>query len=177
MRICRRPHHADGGFSLIELIAVIVVVAILAGTAVPTLSFMTSSRSRMAGRQLLRDVTFARQRAVATGDRSWVVVDVNAETWSILAENPASPGRAGATVLTDMATGRPFTITLNAGEFQGVSITSCNFDSGNEIGFDWMGKPLNSGSVALAADGTIVLSGGEQILVRPHTGYVKYVAP
>jgi prepilin-type N-terminal cleavage/methylation domain-containing protein len=167
----------NGGFTLIELIAVIVVLAILAGAAVPTLSIMSSSRSAMAGKQLLRDMTFARQRAVATGTQCWVVLNVNAETWSILSENPLSPGRAGATVITDFATGRPYTITLDVNEFEGVGIASCDFDGGTEVGFDWMGKPLDSGSGALGADGTVNLTGGDQVLVRAHTGYIKYVAP
>jgi len=173
----RRSPEVDGGFTLIEMVAVIVVLAILAGAAVPTLSALNASRSAMAGKQLLRDLTFARQRAVATGTRCWVVVDANADTWSILSEDPASPGRAGATVITDMATGRPYTIVLNTSEFQGVGVASCNFDGASEVGFDWLGKPLNSASASLAADGSVVLTGGEQVQVRTHTGYVKYVAP
>jgi prepilin-type N-terminal cleavage/methylation domain-containing protein len=173
----RRSHRVNGGFTLIELIAVIVVLAILAGAAVPTLTVINSSRSAMAGKQLLRDLSFARQRAVATGTRCWVVVNANTETWSVLAENPVSPGRAGATIITDMATGKPFTIILTADEYQGAAIASCNFDDASEVGFDWLGKPLNSASAALSADGTITLNDGGQIQVRAHTGHVKYVAP
>src|SRR6185503_7257913 len=107
-----RPRISDGGFTLIELITVIVIAAILAGVTVPTLSGLGSARSGMAGKQILRDLTFARQRSVATGVVSWVVFNSGTGTWSILAENPASPGRAGATILSDMATGRPYTTTL-----------------------------------------------------------------
>src|SRR5262245_23115160 len=105
----RRPMHLDGGFTLIELITVVAIVAILAGVAVPILIGVSTARSAMAAKQVLRDMTFARQRAVATGAVSWVVFNAGAGTWSILAENPSSPGRAGAAVLNDMATGRPYT--------------------------------------------------------------------
>ncbi|MHC4102706.1 MAG: pilus assembly FimT family protein, partial [Planctomycetota bacterium] len=56
-----------GGFSLIELVAVMVVVGIISATAVVSLSSTTGNRATMAAKQLQRDMTFARQRAVATG--------------------------------------------------------------------------------------------------------------
>ena len=85
-----------GGFSLIELIAVIVILAILSATAVPTLSAITVNRQRQAARQLLRDMTLARQWAVATGTRTWVIFDTGAETWTVKAEDPEEGNFAGA---------------------------------------------------------------------------------
>ncbi len=85
-----------GGFSLIELIAVMIVVGILAAAVAPVLSATARTRAAMAARHLVRDLTFARQRAVATGTRSWVVFDTAAETWTVLVEDPASPGRINA---------------------------------------------------------------------------------
>ena len=172
---CRRPQVSDGGFTLLELITVIVIAAILAGVAVPTLSGLAGARSGMAGKQIHRDMTFARQRSVATGVVSWVVFNSGAGTWSVLAENPASPGRAGATMLNDMATGRPYTTTLGAANYVGVSITSCNFGGGQEIGFDWLGKPRISDSTSLAAQGSVVLSGGNRVTVEAITGHIAYV--
>jgi len=123
----RRPDRG-GGFTLIELVAVLVIVAVLAAVAVPSLDAIGETRAAMAARQLLRDLTFARQRAVATGTRTWVVFDIDAETWSVLGEDPAAPGRAGATVLTDPATGRDHVQRLDAGSFVGVGISSAAFD-------------------------------------------------
>jgi prepilin-type N-terminal cleavage/methylation domain-containing protein len=166
-----------GGFTLIELLAVIVVLAVLAGAAVPAFTSLAERRSGHAARLLQRDLTYARQRAIATGTRSWVVFDINAETWSVLAENPSSPGRAGATVITDPATGRPFTQLLGAGEFVGVEIMSAAFDAGSEVGFTWLGEPLNSSQTALTVNGQVVLTGLFTVTVARRTGFVEVLAP
>jgi prepilin-type N-terminal cleavage/methylation domain-containing protein len=172
----RRPSRGDG-FTLIELVAVMVIVAVLAAVAVPSLDAIGQTRAAMAARQLLRDLTFARQRAVATGTVSWVVFDPDAETWSVLGEDPAAPGRAGAALLTDPATGRNHVQQLDAGSFVGVQIVSAAFDGDVEVGFDWLGRPLNAAETALAADGTVTLSGGHVLRVAAMTGHTMYESP
>jgi type II secretory pathway pseudopilin PulG len=160
---------------LIELVAVIVVLAILAGVAMPTLNNVNDTRSGAAAKMLLRDMTFARQRAIATATVSWVVLNPATETWSILAENPASPGRANATVLTDMATGKPYITTIGTGDFAGAGISTAAFDGQPEVGFDWLGKPLNSTGGALSLSGSVVFTGGDAVTVQFRTGHVAHV--
>lgn len=168
-----RRSWTSGGFTLVELVAVLVVTAILAATAVPALGTLADTRRGLAASGLRRDLTLARQRAVATGTRSWVIFDVNAETWSLLVEDPSSPGRAGAVALADPGTGRDHVVQLGAGAFGGVTLASADFDGGVEIGFDWLGRPLNGAESDLAAAGTVTLSGGGQVVVAATTGHVS----
>jgi len=165
------------GFTLLELVAVIVIVAILAAVAVPTVGAIGSSRGATAGNQLLRDLSFARQRAIATGVPVWVVFDTGAETWTIKAENPASPGRANAVVLNDPATGHNFVQRMDEGTFEGVTITSALFDSNDEIGFDWLGKPLNESENDLASNGSVTLSSGHVVTVLKGSGLAQLTSP
>jgi len=51
-----RRRFSHGGFTLIELIAVIVVMGILAAVAVPAMSSTTQTRVGLAAKQMLRDV-------------------------------------------------------------------------------------------------------------------------
>ena len=175
-RVARRLK-GSGGFTLIELVAVIIIIAIMAAAAVPSLSNLTDTRAGMASKQLLRDLTFARQRAVATGAPTWVVFDTNANTWTILVEDLSNPGRANATALPDAATGRSFVQSLDAGSLSGVRFVSVDFDSNLEVGFNWLGKPLNSTETQLTAEGSVILTGGHSINIVPETGHIYYSEP
>ncbi len=166
-----------GGFSLMELVVVMTVTVVMSGVAVVALSSTTGNRASIAAKRLLRDMTFARQRAIATGTGTWVVFNTGAETWSVLSEDPSSPGRAGATPLIDPATGADMVETLGAGTFIGVELVSAVFDAGSEVGFDWLGQPLNAADTTLGAAGTVTLSDGHQITVTISTGHIAYVAP
>ena len=128
----------------------------------------------MASRQLFRDLTFARQRAMSTGIVNWVVFNTTSKTWSLMAENYASPGRAGASIINDYATGRPYTITIGSGDYVGVTFTSVNFGGGVEIGFNWQGKPRVNDSTALASQGSVVFGSGSRVTVEATSGYVAY---
>ncbi len=174
----RRPG-TGGGFSLIELVAVMVIVGILAGAAVVTLSSATDNRATMAAKQLVRDLTFARQRAVATGTPSWIDFDPapGAETWTVKAEDPVSvaTGYLDATELTDPATGQNFVQTLGVGSFAGVALSAAGFDGYAILGFDWLGQPWTydgATEIALVPDGTITISGGHTVTVEAGTGHI-----
>ena len=162
-----------------ELAAVMVVTAIIAGTAIVSLSGTVGNRPTMAARQFQRDLTFARQRAVATGARTWVevLINVNEDEWKVLAEDPDNPGKGNATVLNDPATNGPFIQQVETGQYIGVEITSTIFDAGNDIGFDWLGRPLNATEALLAVQGSVTFTDGHIVTVEPDTGHVAYVAP
>ena len=173
----RQGRRRPGGFTLVELIAVLLIVAIMAGVAVPTLGSISGTRASMAARQLLRDMTFARQRALATGTTCWVKFDTTAKTWTLLRDDPSNPGLANAIILADMATGSTYVTTLGSGQYIGVDFNSCNFDTDTSVGFNWLGEPLKANGTALAAQGSAVLTNNHQITVNASTGMVTHITP
>jgi prepilin-type N-terminal cleavage/methylation domain-containing protein len=163
-------------FTLVEVVAVLIIVGILAASAIPAMNGLSGKRGAGAARWISADLAYARQRAVATGTRTWVVFTPSTEAWSILAEDPDSPGRAGAAVLTDSATQQPMTVRLETA-LPGVDLASASFDGAAEVGFDWLGRPLNQSESLLAAQGQVTLAGGHQILVEAGSGLIRYQAP
>ena len=169
----RRPH-AGGGFTMIELIAVIVILAVISVGAAASLSSLQDSRAAMAGKSLLRDLTFARQHAIATGRKTWVEFDTTAKDWRILAEVPSVSGR---TAVFDTATGSDYVQAIDTGSFAGIDFVSVDFTSTDEVGFDWLGRPFDATDTALAAAGTVTLTGNHVVRVHQETGYAVYEAP
>lgn len=166
-----------GGFTLIELVAVLVLVGIVSAVAVPAIGRLTRASGATAAQQLARDLSFARARAMATGTTSWVVFDVANNAYSTLAENPASPGRAGAATITDPATGAAMVRRLGRNEWAGLSLSSAAFTGDAEVGFDRLGRPVRSTGVLHAAAGTVTMADGWQVTVQPRTGVAEAVGP
>lgn len=171
--------HRDAGrrrpaFTLVELIAVMVIVGVLAAVAVPAISTTPTMRARVACRELARDLAFARVRSITTGVAHWVTFNTTADMYAMLAESTTTPGRSGATAYIEPSTGVAFTRTLNTGDFAGVDLLSVTLGTGAELGFDWRGRPLDSTSTLLTSQGIITLSGSQSVTIEPGTGLVAF---
>lgn len=171
-----RVRSSGRGFSLIELITVMTVVAILAAVAVPAMTSTGSMRRRAAAAQIARDLRVAREVGVTTGRTAWMSFDAAAETYAMKVEPLGVSGRSHASAWIDPATGRAFQQLLNSGEWSGVTIASASFGGGSWVGFDRLGRPLNSSEVELTSVGQLALDGGVVISIEPGTGRVA-VAP
>lgn len=169
-RHCGRAEPSRRGFSLIELITVIVITGVIAVSIAMATGSASTSRQRLAARAVSRDLTFARQHALATGIKTWVTFDTAADSYTILAEDTASPGRAGAQAITDPATGKTFSQSLASGPML-ADISSASIGSGSEVGFDWRGVPFDAAENALTSAGAVVVS-GVSITIEPGTGAI-----
>lgn len=161
-------------FTLVELVVVMLLISILAVAAAPSLGSIPRQKAAAASRVIMRDLAFARERAMADGTRTWFVVTPATEQYSILQENPTSPGRVGARVITDPATRAPFVQDLALDATSGVDITSAAFGTGAEVGFDRLGRPLITSGALLTTAGSITLRGGHVISLAPQSGRISY---
>ncbi|MEJ2687445.1 MAG: type II secretion system protein [Gammaproteobacteria bacterium] len=143
------------GFTLVELVTVLVIVAVLGAYLVPKLDISGSSVAAQAT-GLARDLRHAQALAMAEG--------------STLVFQPAASGYrvtdSGGTTVTDPATQRPFQVTLD----NGVSL------SGGAVRFDSLGRPVSAGGSLRTGPASLALSGGgrtDTVAVSPVTGFVS----
>lgn len=169
----RRTGSSRCGFTLAELIVVLVLTAIMAGVAIPATCSVLNTQAKVAARQMARDLTYARQRAIATGRTTWVVFNAAADQYTMLEEPTNGSGRASATALVDPATGAAFMQRLNTGEFGAVDLLGASIGGGSEIGFDWRGRPRISDAAFLGATATITLTNAT-VTVQPETGLARW---
>ncbi|MDQ3557220.1 MAG: GspH/FimT family pseudopilin [Gemmatimonadota bacterium] len=91
--------HSQGGFTLIEMMTVLVLFGIMASMAAPSLSGMVSvNKSQRALDQVSGDVAYARMLAVRTGGP--VALRFNTEGYTITREVPTSTGMTLQTMKT-----------------------------------------------------------------------------
>ena len=158
----------EAGFTLVELVLVIVVIGILAVFAVPRLVDTTATKAGAAARKLQSDIAYAQELAMTRNARYRVYVNA--------APGP-SPGYAvtdsAGTVVPDPAGGN-LSVTLNSGSYAGITISG-GF-SGSFIEFNTLGVPYDSGG-ALGAASTLTVNANatpeRTVTIQPQTGKVS----
>ncbi|MCP5058213.1 MAG: prepilin-type N-terminal cleavage/methylation domain-containing protein [bacterium] len=75
----RRP--PSGGFTLIETIAVVLLIALVAAAAIPNLGLRSGRASLQEAESLGALLAFGRQRAVMTGRPQRVILDLDAQRY------------------------------------------------------------------------------------------------
>lgn len=87
-RDAERRERALGGFTLIEIMAVVVILLLIAAVAIPRLALVTSQTAIDDGRKLASALDFAREKALSVGRAHRVVVDLDHGQYWIEAQPP-----------------------------------------------------------------------------------------
>jgi len=166
----RSPHHGpeDGpavrcaarGFTLIEILIVIVILAIAAMTAIPMMGSAASVQIRSAGNMIAADLEYAKSLAISKGQNFSVVFDEGAESYSIVDQD-------GNTISHPVKKGFDYVMDFQDEGLGRVEIADADFDGASQVQFDYLGSPDNGGTVHLqAGDMSATVS------VEPVTGYI-----
>ncbi len=157
------------GFTLIEILIVVVLIGIAAMIAVPMMSSAASMQIRSAANMIAADLEYAKSMAITRGQYFSVVFDKNSESYSIKDQDDN-------TIWHPVKKGFRYVINFASDSRLGqVDIVDAVFGGTNEIKFDYLGSPLNGSGSALLVKGTVTLQAGgflKTVHVEPVTGYI-----
>ncbi|MEN8126306.1 MAG: prepilin-type N-terminal cleavage/methylation domain-containing protein [Planctomycetota bacterium] len=166
------------GFTLIEIILVVVILGIAALIAVPMVSSAADIQVRSAANHIAADIDYVKSMAITHQQSYSIIFDPAGESYEVhvdpqgtdtVIEHPVIPG--------------DFVVSLSGIGLDRVNIVSADFDADvtKAITFDYLGSPyhgksndpadaLNSGVISLSD----IQSGnfGLYVKIEPMTGYV-----
>ena len=152
------------GFTLIEILLVVVILTIASLTAIPMLSSGAGMQIRSAANMIASDMEYARSMAISRGQNYEVVFNPSAESYSIEDSD-------GNVIDHPVNVGSPYTVnfqtnrSLNRVE---IESTTLDFDS---VVFDCLGSPES-----ITSSKVINLSAGDMtatVTIEPVTGYIS----
>jgi prepilin-type N-terminal cleavage/methylation domain-containing protein len=161
----KRTHHhlGHGGFSLIEVVLVIILVGFLAAVMIPR--FPNFPIAGGVARRLVSDIRYAKELAMRLQTNSGVYF-VSTTEYRVFQNNDTTD------LAKDPVTGTNFVVTMD-GHQAGVTISQGL--AGNVVKFNALGSPLDGADAPLAAAATITVSGPggpRSVTVEPNTGKV-----
>lgn len=152
------------GFTLIEVLVVVVILGIAAGIVVPQVMNTGSLTIQGAARHVIGDLLVAQNEAIARAERRSVVFDAANESYRVADET-------NTTITADWMD-KPYVVSfLDDDRFSGVVIEAVNFGGDAFVSFDEMGAPSSGGTIDLAHE-----NHRYRVTVAPFTGRVT-VAP
>lgn len=145
------PAGISRGFSLLELVLVLAIIATLSAIAVPRYAAsVTGYRADAAARRIAADLSLARTNAYSSSRNVTVVFDLAADEVTIV----------GVPHLNDP--GSDYVTSLSAEPYR-ARLVSANFGGDSQVVFDLHGIPDSSGQVVIEVGNvqrTIVLDRG-----------------
>ena len=163
-----RHRAARAGFTLIELIVVVMLLAIAAAVVVPQAMDTSDMQAMAAARTTASDLEYARDLAVTTTDRVTVTLDVSGESYVLTNTSGAivHPITKAPAYTVNFATQRGF---------ERVDVETASFGSSSAVTFDETGVPAGASGSPLAENGQVRISAGASsylITVEAGTGKV-----
>lgn len=168
--------------TLLEISAVMVIGALLAASVIPAMSRADNARRGAGVAEADRLLTYARERAIASGNPVGVRINKEQSSITLLTVVPGQPPASLSTPL-----GEPTPVMLLGARF-GVSVTRFDIPLGavsadaSVLWFDFAGVPhlrSTDGSVSgpMIADAQITFDNGVTIVVFAGSGMVEVGRP
>ena len=154
----------QGGFTLVEILAVLIVLSIAAAVVLPRVSNMGDLQVAAAARMAMADLQFAQNEAIVSQRSVAVLFDLDNGQYEL---------RYGdGQIVTHPVNKMPFRVRLadNSGT-DDVTILAAGFGDETYVTFDALGSPSSDGAVTFIAGGF-----RQRLDVAPVTGRISVTA-
>lgn len=170
------------GYTLVEMLIVIMILGISAGILIPTLGDANVLRVQAAVRTVISDITFAQTDALGYQQRRAIVYNEDENTYSVCEVQVTGAGGGTPTVVYEplfvpVGENGRYVVDLNRREFSGAEVYDVDF--GNEptvLVFDELGTPVDGGaSTRASSGGTLYVRGNGSVFridVAPYTAKI-----
>jgi len=172
------------GFTLVEILVVVVILGIAGAIIVPQLGTRDDRTSEAAARVMMADLIYAQNLAITQQSNLYVMFQLT-PTFSQYSLVRSSD----MTVVSHPVNRTPYTVVFGTGGssgMQGITLVSADFKGQSAttyqtFGFDEIGTPvvyIGAGSQALTS-GSIVIQAGQfklRIDIEPFTGQITVTA-
>lgn len=169
--IKRGKDSREGGFTLLELVIVVLVISIAAMAAIPNLAASEVDATLYAAcAEVMTALEYAQMNAMTGGQMYRVTIDATTDTLTvdnnvcsrlseILDTSNSTVAASHVESSSGYSTAKKSLNELYSGSFasetvfSGVNITASSFGSGSPVVFDGHGKPSAGGTVTLSYGG------------------------
>ena len=180
----RRMYHKQAGFTLIEILVVVVILGIAGAIVIPQITSRDDLKTSAAARSLMADLIYAQNLSITRQKNYCVIFDTANGSYSIVEAS-------GMTPITNPVSLNPYVVKFGPNGSAGLESTSLESaiftgQSGTTqaiIGFDELGTPLaypTAGAPETMTQGAIILRTGSQRLqvdIEAFTGMISIRKP
>ncbi|MFC1763704.1 Tfp pilus assembly protein FimT/FimU [Planctomycetota bacterium] len=165
------PFLMNAGFTLVEIMVVIVLLAIGAAMTLPFVASASSSQAMAAAEMIAADLEYAKSLAITEGQYYGAEFNTSTEAYRLI-------DQVGNTVKNPVNVTQDYAFSFPGSRLGKVDVVSVDFRASSTIKFDPLGSSYNGDSPALALEdtGKIELSAAgltKEIWVSAVTGIIS----